>query len=340
MESSDLPAPTGESGITGSLQIQSIDDVSRIAQMMSKSGFFDDAKSAAQAGVKILAGMELGIPPVASVRGVYILDGNTCLSSGLLAALIKQHPRYDYKVVTATDEECELAFYENGEKQGTASFTMEEARSISHGDKTLAEKDNWQNYQSDMLFSRALSRGRRRFCPDIGNGLYTPDEMGAVTDKEGHVVEAEVVEETTTDQPSGKTSGTGQKTDPSPPSTKSTSEQESQDTSSQSQRSASGETKSPQNGGAEKATDTDGGNDGNDYDGLPFEAPKKPPAQMVRRFHALGTEAYDDWDEKRPELVEAVTDGRSDSSADLTTEELQHLIDGIEEKLDEPEMIG
>jgi hypothetical protein len=253
---------------------------------------------------------------VAAVRGVYVLDGNTCLSSGLLAALIKQHPRYDYKVVEATDERAELAFFENGEKQGTASFSMEEARSIDHGSKKLAQKDNWQNYPSDMCFSRALSRGRRRFCPDIGNGIYTPDEMGAVTDRDGHVVEAEVVEES---------SGKGNEAASAPESEEKSSE--------------SGETKTRLSGGAEKDTGTDGGND---YDDLPFEPPEDPPPADVNRFHALGTELYDDWDAKRAELVEAITDGRTDSSADLSATELQQLIEGMEKKLSDQaeKMVG
>jgi len=338
MSDPKISAETGDASpqqrISGSIEIQSIDDVSRVAQMMAKSGFFDDAKSAAQAGVKIMAGMELGIPPVAAVRGVYVLDGNTCLSSGLLAALIKQHPRYDYKVVEATDERAELAFFENGEKQGTASFSMEEARSIDHGTKKLAEKDNWQNYPSDMCFSRALSRGRRRFCPDIGNGIYTPDEMGAVTDRDGHVVEVEVVEEA-----SGKANGsapasTGTRSDDS------TERSETPTTANQSDSSPTTSESPDEKPGAEEVVGADSA--GNDYDDLPFEPPEDPPMQDVNRFHALGTELYDDWDAKRAQLVEAITDGRTDSSSDLSATELQRLIDGMEEKLSDQaeKMVG
>jgi hypothetical protein len=310
--------------------------------MMAKSGFFEDAKSAHQAGVKIMAGMELGIPPVAAVRGIDIIDGNTSLSSALIAALIKQHPHYDYKVVETTDEQCEIAFYEHGERQGTASYTYEEADSVvawtdSDGEHSLTEKNNWQNYPSDCLFARAISRGRRRFCPDVGQGkLYTAEELGQ--DGEPQVVEAEVVEET---QASGKASGSGpspDKTDPSPPSTTSKSKS-SPDTSSETTNSASGGQTTRQNGGAEKDPDTDGGND---YDDLPFEAPDDPPPQDVKRFHALGTELYDDWDEKRPELVEWVTDGRSSSSSDLDATELDKLVRGMEDKMSDEadEMIG
>jgi len=305
-------------GISGSIQIQSIDDLSRVSAMMAKSGFFDDAKSAHQAGVKIMAGMELGIPPVASVRGIDIIDGNTSLSSALVAALIKQHPYYDYKVVESTDELCEIAFYEDGQKQGTTSFTMDEARSVvawtdSNGEHTLAEKDNWQNYPSDCLFARAISRVRRRFCPDVGLGrLYTAEEMNA--NGEAQVVEAEVVDDSEEQSPEDKRPnddlGIGEPTD--------------------SERAAD---QSP-TGETEKET--------NDYDDLPFEAPKDPPPQDVKRFHTLGTELYDDWDEKRPELVEWVTVGRTDSSKDLDATELGQLIRGMEDKLSEQaeEMIG
>lgn len=317
-------------GISGSIQIQSIDDLSRVSSMMAKSGFFDDAKSAHQAGVKIMAGMELGIPPVASVRGIDIIDGNTSLSSALVAALIKQHPHYDYKVVESTDEHCEIAFYEDGQKQGTTSFTMDEARSVvawtdSSGEHTLADKDNWQNYPSDCLFARTISRGRRRFCPDVGLGrLYTAEEMNA--SGEPQVVDTEIVEDSSPEESSGKENGSSpdaEKKDPSQPSMTSESTKET----------------SRQNGGAEKDTDTDGGNE---YDDLPFEAPEDPPPNDVKRFHALGTELYDDWDEKRPELVEWVTDGRSDSSTDLDATELDKLIRGMEDKLGEEaeQMIG
>jgi hypothetical protein len=299
-------------GISGSIQIQSIDDLSRVSAMMAKSGFFDDAKSAHQAGVKIMAGMELGIPPVASVRGIDIIDGNTSLSSALVAALIKQHPHYDYKVVESTDERCEIAFYENGQKQGTASFSMEEANSVvawtdSDGEHTLAEKDNWQNYPSDCLFARAISRGRRRFCPDVGLGrLYTAEEMNA--SGEPQVVDAEVVDDPENGEADRDT------TDADEP---------------------AGEKPGPEEAAGEETV-------GNDYDDLPFEAPEDPPPQDVNRFHALGTELHDDWDEKRPELVEWVTDGRTDSSKDLDATELDKLIRGMEDKLGEEaeQMIG
>lgn len=175
-----------------------LDEVARVASMMAKSGFFDDVKTAAQAGVKILAGRELGIPEMAAMRGVHVMEGNTTLSGPLLAALIKRHKKYDYQEVECTDERAEIAFFENGEKVGTASFSMDEARQVTayydkNGQrKTLADKTNWKNYPSDMLFWRALTRGQRRYAPEVGMGaVYTPEEMGAETDADANVIDAE-----------------------------------------------------------------------------------------------------------------------------------------------------
>lgn len=56
-----------------------------------------------------------------------------------------------------------------------------------------------------------------------------------------------------------------------------------------------------------------------------------------KRLHALGVALYGEgeaWDNKRHELVKAVTQGRTESSNDLTAAELDYIIDGISTKLD------
>ena len=69
--------------------------------------------------------------------------------------------------------------------------------------------------------------------------------------------------------------------------------------------------------------------------------PPKPTAAMMRKFHATGNELYgDEWDDKRPEFVKSISKRRNGgkgpavtSSKDLYRAEMQHLIDGMEEKL-------
>lgn len=62
----------------------------------------------------------------------------------------------------------------------------------------------------------------------------------------------------------------------------------------------------------------------------------KPTEKQQKALFAMGKEYYGpDWDERRPELIKAVTKGRSDSSAHLTREEIGKLLDGISGKIKE-----
>ena len=151
--------------------------------------FSKEVKNKAQALVKVMAGAEVGIPPFASMSGIYIVNGKPTLGSNLVATLVKNDARYDYKVRTNNNTECSIAWFENSAPVGISGFTIEEARTAG-----LATKDVWQKYPSDMLFARALTRGARRFAPGIFGGtvVYTPEEVGAdVEGPYGRIIEGE-----------------------------------------------------------------------------------------------------------------------------------------------------
>ena len=82
--------------IANNLKIDTIDDLQRLGEILSRSGFFEDCKQAAQAVVKILAGAELGFPAFSSMRGIFIIKGKPAIGANLMAAAVKRSPRYDY----------------------------------------------------------------------------------------------------------------------------------------------------------------------------------------------------------------------------------------------------
>ena len=160
------------------------------ANAMHASGYFGDVKSQAQAMVKVMAGAEIGLPPFASMSGIHIVNGKPTLGANLIATLVKNDPRYDYRVKRSDNEACVLAWYEGGKPVGESMFTIQEANAAG-----LTSKQTWKAYASDMLFARALTRGARRYAPGIFGGapVYTPDEMGVDTDEDGHIVQGEVI---------------------------------------------------------------------------------------------------------------------------------------------------
>jgi hypothetical protein len=173
--------------------IQSMEDVERAARSMAASGFFPDSKELSKAVVKILAGRELGFGAFASMAGVAVIQGKPVVGANLTAAAIKQTGKYNYRVLTHTDQECKIAFYEGGVDGdhcvGVSIFTMDDAKAAG-----LTAKDNWKKYPRNMLFARAISNGQKWYAPDVYNGVtvYTPDEMGAVVDEEGNAIEGVV----------------------------------------------------------------------------------------------------------------------------------------------------
>jgi len=163
-----------------------LSDTLKLGDVLCKSGFFSDAKQQAQAVVKVLAGRELGIGPVASMTGIHIVQGKPTIGANIIAALVKADPRYDYRIASHTDDACDVAFFENGKEVGHSTFTMDDAKKAG-----LVSNPTWQKYPRNMLFSRAMSNGARWYCPDVFSGIiaYTPEEMGAEVDGDGDVID-------------------------------------------------------------------------------------------------------------------------------------------------------
>jgi hypothetical protein len=160
---------------------EDVNQVLTLGQVLAESGFFADARGAAQAVTKILAGRELGFGPITSMMSVYIIKGRISFSAILLAAAIRRSRVYDYKIERLDDQGCVITFVRDGEVIGTSTFTMEDAKRAG-----LASGDNWKHYPRNMCFAWAISNGAKWFCPDLfaGTPVYTPEELGAEVDGE------------------------------------------------------------------------------------------------------------------------------------------------------------
>jgi hypothetical protein len=165
-----------------------LSDTLKLGDILAKSGFFSETREAAQAVTKILAGRELGIPPVAAMTGIYIVKGKVSLSSNLIAAQIKRSGKYNYRVTFEGNKGCSIEFFENGKSVGKSAFTEADAQAAQ-----LTGNDTWKKFPRNMLFARALSNGARWYCPDVFSGpVYTPDELGLPVNEEGEVIEGQV----------------------------------------------------------------------------------------------------------------------------------------------------
>jgi hypothetical protein len=164
----------------------SISDIKTIGQAFAASGFFSDARSEAQAIVKIMAGQELGISPFSSMSGISVINGKLVIGSNIMAGKVKSSGKYDYKIPVNTNTEFRIDFYQGKELLGSSVFTMEDAAKAGLNGKAV-----WKNYPKNMLFARAMSNGIRFYCPDLFLGLgpvYTPEEMDAEVNEDGEII--------------------------------------------------------------------------------------------------------------------------------------------------------
>lgn len=189
--STDLVTP----GASGSLTISTVDDLSRLSRMLAESRYFTDAREAAQAGVKVLAGIEMGFGMFASMTGIHIIEGKPSVGANLLAQAVKRSGKYDYRIAEHTDQVCRINFYEDGELLGESSFSIDDAKRAQVAFKTQkGYPTSWGKYPKAMLFARALSQGVRWHCPDVlgGTTAYVPEELGANVDEDGMIIDVAV----------------------------------------------------------------------------------------------------------------------------------------------------
>jgi hypothetical protein len=189
----DQAAAAGSAGLPAVLDptlefVQNLAAFERVAHALAQSGMVKDRTPEAVLA-KMMKGRELGLPAFAAQEVIYFFDGKTTVAAhaqlGIASARYGVRPR----IVRSDERICEIEFSRPGWANVAESFTLEQAQRAG-----LTGKDNWKKYPKDMLYSRALTRGIKRICPEVGAGIYDPDEVGATTTPSGEIVHAEVIE--------------------------------------------------------------------------------------------------------------------------------------------------
>jgi len=162
----------------GALIPRNIEEAVTYAKTLYMSKLFPDLQSAEQAVVKIMAGAELGIPPIASQNAFHIVKGKIMMHYSAIAGAVKR-VGCKYKVDQHDDETCTLTFYDSeGAKLGQSEFTQSDAKK--------AGTQNMEKIPKVMLFARAMSQGARMLVPEAFNGMvvYESSERDLIESEE------------------------------------------------------------------------------------------------------------------------------------------------------------
>jgi hypothetical protein len=181
---------------TGGMTPRTFEQLVQVAKTISSSGYFRDANDFTKAIAKIQYGAELGIPIMAALNNIYIIEGKPSLSSGLISARIKSSGYVKYKVVEWDNEKCVIewsrlydAVSKVWEVEGRSSWTVDDTKQAG-----LSGRDNHKKYPKAMNFARALTQGARAYCAELFFGaIYDKEE---IDDEIWSAKEVKAVEET------------------------------------------------------------------------------------------------------------------------------------------------
>ena len=167
-----------------------------VAYAFAASGYFHDVRKVSQAVVKIAAGSELGLGPMASVNGIHFIEGQLSPGANVMATLIRRSladPRggvsYDYKILHLDDVKCTIRFSRRfvGTKewehlQPDITFTIDDARRAG----LVKPRSGYEKHPQNLLFARTISNGFKWHCPELAGGmpLYDRADMESVVEGE------------------------------------------------------------------------------------------------------------------------------------------------------------
>lgn len=155
------------------------------AESLVKSGFLPSAiKTPEQALAIILTGRELGIPAMAALNTINVIQGKPTISPQLMLALIKRSNQLEDIRIDQTKSSVTVTMKRKGNTAHSETFGTAEAMAMG-----LSGKDNYKKQPQVMFKWRALSACSRVVFPDIILGLYTHEEMGADTDLDGELTQ-------------------------------------------------------------------------------------------------------------------------------------------------------
>jgi hypothetical protein len=147
----------------------------QVATRLVQTAFVPDAFKGKphQATAAILAGLEVGLQPMASLRTFDVIGGQAAPRALALRAIV-QSVGHEIVLVESTDTRCRM----QGRRRGTdtwqtVTWTIDRAKGMG-----LTGKENWRKQPAAMLIARATGEIARLIAADAILGIgYTVEEL-------------------------------------------------------------------------------------------------------------------------------------------------------------------
>jgi 5'-3' exonuclease len=164
------------------LDPRSMQDARILAKDLYQAAMFSGYGSPPAILTTVMLGRELGLPAMASLRGIHNIEGKHALSAQTMVALCLKSGQFDYfeRISSSATEATYEAMRKGARSPQRVTYTIDQARQAG----LIKDKSAWSKDPESMLIARASSRLARIVAPDIVGGLLTPDEVREARDTE------------------------------------------------------------------------------------------------------------------------------------------------------------
>lgn len=153
----------------------------------------------------LLTARDTGVALTTAMREFHVIEGTVTLSPKVKLAMVRQSGQGrlwrapDNNAERATwyaertdqpDHVVESTFtWEDAQLAGLVDTRCTPAQHWRNGNQSCMCKDNWKRYPQRMVSWRALGYLLDDVFPEVATGLYSPDELGAVTNADGEPID-------------------------------------------------------------------------------------------------------------------------------------------------------
>jgi len=171
------------------LDPRSLRDAKALAFDMFNSRMFSAYGTVQGVLATVMVGRELGLPAMASLRSIHVIEGKHALSAALMVALVLRSGLAEFF------EPIEISptsvTYETHRKGGRNPIKLTHTIEMARQAWPKAKKDweeafngsGWGRVPTDMLVARCTARLCRLVYPDLLAGLYTPEELAEIREQ-------------------------------------------------------------------------------------------------------------------------------------------------------------
>lgn len=167
------------------LEPRNLKEAQFLALDMFKSNMFTGYGNKEAVLSAIMVGRELGLPAMASLRAIHVIDGKHSLSADAMVALVLKSGMAEYFKPVAWDEKG--ATWETKRRDGAMgsdpikfTYTVEMAKMAGLVKENKA--GNWTQRPTEMCLARAKAILARMCYGDLLAGLYTPEELREIAE--------------------------------------------------------------------------------------------------------------------------------------------------------------